>query len=58
MRAQLFDLLERAGWTALQAGIGLLATQLQDIPAWWALPIATALSLAKTWIVNNYRQSR
>lgn len=53
MNPKYTDLLVRAGWTALQAGLALLATEATGIPAWWALPLATALSAAKTWVVNH-----
>jgi hypothetical protein len=47
------DLLTRAGWTLAQSGLAILATSLADVPAWWALPVATALSAVKTWVVNH-----
>lgn len=53
MNQKYVDLLTRAGWTALQAGLALLAVQVADIPTWWALPAATAFSAAKTWTVNH-----
>lgn len=52
-KAQLEDIGERAGWTAAQAALAVLATDVASIPTWWALPIATALSAAKTWILHK-----
>lgn len=50
---QWLDLLERAGWTVAQALVGLGITEATDIKAWWAAPIAMALSSAKTWITHK-----
>lgn len=47
------DILERAGWTAAQAAVSVLVVEVSDLRMWWALPIATALSAAKTWIVSR-----
>lgn len=52
------DILERAGWTAAQAALALLATEASGLPAWWALPLATALSAAKTWVVNKLNSGK
>ena len=49
-KAQLIDLGERAGWTAAQAAVALLITEAGGLKTWWALPLATGLSAAKTWI--------
>lgn len=53
MNQKYTDLLTRAGWTAAQAGLAYGVVALADIPTWWALPLATALSAAKTWVVNQ-----
>ncbi len=50
---QIADIAERAGWTAAQAALALLATEASGIQTWWALPLATALSAAKTWVVHK-----
>jgi hypothetical protein len=50
---KLVDLLERAGWTAAQAAVSLLAVEVSGMPTWWALPLATGLSAAKTWLMNR-----
>lgn len=52
-KKQIENLAERAGWTAAQAAMALLATEATGIPAWWALPLATALSAAKTWVMDR-----
>ncbi len=46
------DMTERALWTGLQAVVGLGATALADIPAWWAAPIALLLSAVKTYVID------
>lgn len=52
-KTQVVDLGERAGWTLLQAGIGFGLTEAAGVTAWWALPIATALSAAKTYVQHK-----
>lgn len=52
-KTQVEDLAERAGWTLAQAAVAFGITEAASIKEWWALPIATALSAAKTWIVNH-----
>ncbi|MFE7751157.1 hypothetical protein [Streptomyces sp. NPDC057428] len=49
----LLDLGERAAWTGAQASLGLVVTELADIPAWWAAPVALALSSAKSWVAGR-----
>jgi hypothetical protein len=49
----LFDLGERAAWTGAQAALGVVATELAAVPAWWAVPIALALSSAKSWVAGR-----
>lgn len=54
--SKLADLLARAGWTAAQAGLGVLTVDLGTaIPGtvWWSVPVAAVLSAAKTWVVNH-----
>lgn len=54
--AKLADLLARAGWTGVQASLGVLSVDLGTaIPAtvWWSVPVAAVLSAAKTWVVNR-----
>lgn len=48
-KAQIVNILERGGWTLVQVAAGYGVTELAGIPSWWALPIATALSAAKTF---------
>ncbi|MFJ4918151.1 hypothetical protein [Streptomyces sp. NPDC088726] len=52
-RQLLLDLGERAGWTGAQAALGLAVTELANIPAWWAAPIALALASAKSWMAGR-----
>lgn len=52
-KAHLADIAERAGWTAAQAALALLATEASGIQTWWALPLATGLSALKTWVVRQ-----
>lgn len=52
-KKQYENIAERAGWTAAQAALALLAVEAGGIPAWWALPLATALSAAKTWVQHR-----
>lgn len=47
------DVLARAGWTILQVAVAALVVVLADVPAWWAVPIATALSAAKSIIATK-----
>lgn len=49
-KTQVFDIAERASWTLAQAAVGFGITELAGITAWWALPIATTLSAAKTYV--------
>ncbi|MFD6275847.1 hypothetical protein ACFWFI_09770 [Streptomyces sp. NPDC060209] len=54
MQKQLFlDLGERALWTGAQASLGVVATELADIPVWWAAPFALALASAKGWVAGR-----
>lgn len=56
-KTQIIDLGERAGWTAAQAALALLVTEASGLQAWWALPLATVLSAAKTWAVNRSKKA-
>jgi hypothetical protein len=49
---------ERALWTGAQALIALAVTYLGDVPAWWAAPIALALSAVKTNVVDRRAAKR
>lgn len=53
MQKLILDTLERAGWTGLQAGLGVLATDLADISVWWAAPIGLVLAAAKGWVAGR-----
>lgn len=47
------DVLSRAAWTAAQALVALLITQLTVLSVWWAAPIAMLLSAIKTYVINK-----
>jgi hypothetical protein len=47
------DIAARAGWTGAQAALSLLIVELGDVQLWWAVPLALALSAAKTWVVGR-----
>lgn len=51
------NVLERAGWTLAQAGLGYAITALAGISTWWAIPLATLLSAVKTNIVDRRRDA-
>lgn len=57
MNEKYVDLLERAAWTAAQAALSLLVVGLADVPTWWALPVATVLSAAKSWVLGRSKAS-
>jgi hypothetical protein len=48
-KAELENLAERAGWTLAQAAVAFGITEAAGLKTWWALPLATALSAAKTF---------
>lgn len=52
-KTQVEDLAERAGWTLAQAAIGFGITEAAGITAWWAVPVATVLSMAKTFVQHK-----
>jgi hypothetical protein len=52
-KTQLEDLAERAGWTLAQAAVAFGITEGAGLHTWWALPLATGLSAAKTWIQHK-----
>lgn len=47
------DLAARAGWTAAQAGLGLVTVEALDLPAAWAPIIAVVLSALKSFIATK-----
>lgn len=53
MDSKYIDMAERAGWTGVQATLGVAITDLATIPLWWAAPIALVLSAAKTWVIKQ-----
>jgi hypothetical protein len=52
-KTQVLDLAERAGWTLAQAAVAFGITEASGLTAWWALPMATALSAAKTLVQSK-----
>lgn len=50
---KLRDLATRAGWTALQAALGLVTAEALDIPVAWAAIVATLLSAAKSYVAGQ-----
>lgn len=49
------DLLERSGFTGLEAGLAIAITQLGDVSVWWAAPLALVLTAAKVWVHGRIR---
>lgn len=47
------DLLARAGWTALQAALGVLTVEALGVPVGWAPVVAVALSALKSWAATH-----
>ena len=47
------NLVERAGWTGLQAVVALGVVELGQVSYWWAAPLALFLSAFKTAIVDR-----
>lgn len=52
-KTQIQDIAERAGWTLAQAAVAFGITEAAGLKTWWALPVATALSAAKTWLQHK-----
>jgi hypothetical protein len=49
------DLLERSGFTGLEAGLAVAITQLGDVSVWWAAPLALVLTAAKVWVQQRIK---
>lgn len=47
------NVLERAAWTLVQAGLALGITELAQVSVWWAAPLAMVLSAVKTNFVDR-----
>lgn len=47
------DLLERVGWTAAQAGLGLVTVDALHIPVAYAAVVATLLAVAKGFVARH-----
>lgn len=52
-RKKLFDLLERAGWTAAQVLLSGITVEMFDLDPWLIVPIATALSSVKSYVASK-----
>jgi hypothetical protein len=50
---RLRDLAARAGWTALQAALGLVTVEALDLPVEWAIPVAAVLSAIKSKVAQK-----
>lgn len=53
MPPKIMDILERAGWTLAQAAVAFGLTEVGNVSTWWAIPLATALSALKTFILSK-----
>ncbi len=51
------DLLERTGWTALEAGVGVLAVENFDWAKGWAVPIAFGVAFLKGIVAKHVGNS-
>ena len=49
------DLVERSGFTGLEAGLAVAITQLGEVSIWWAPPLALLLTAAKVWVSGRIR---
>lgn len=49
------DLIERSGFTGLEAGLAIAITQLGEVSVWWAAPLALVLTAAKVWVHGRIR---
>lgn len=53
MKQKYRDLLARAGWTAVQAVLGLVTVEALDVPIGWAPLVAVGLSALKSWVATR-----
>lgn len=53
MSPKIADVLERGFWTLAQAAAGFGLAELAGVSSWWAIPAATALSVLKTFALNQ-----
>jgi hypothetical protein len=49
----LLDLGERVAWTALQAGLALVAVDQLDLPGWAIVPAGAALATLKGFVASR-----
>jgi hypothetical protein len=52
------DILKRAGWTVLQAALGVITVELVDAPLAYAPIVAAVLSVVKSWVAQRVEASR
>lgn len=51
------DLLERVGWTAAQAGVGVITVEALNVPVEWAAVVAAVLAVVKGFIAKKVGNS-
>lgn len=52
------DLLERSGFTGLEALLAVAITELGDVSVWWAPSLAIVLTWAKVWVQQRLRAKK
>jgi hypothetical protein len=52
-KKQIEDIAARAGWTLAQAAVAFGIVEAGSMNVWWSVPIATALSTAKTFVQHK-----
>ncbi|MFD5107137.1 hypothetical protein [Streptomyces cinereoruber] len=50
------DLVERSGFTGLEAALAVAITQLGEVSVWWAAPLALTLTAGKVWIQQRLKK--
>jgi hypothetical protein len=51
------DLVERVGWTALQAGVAVITVDSLGLPVAWAAPAAAVLAFIKALVARHVGRS-
>jgi hypothetical protein len=52
-----FDVAERAGWTLAQAAVGFATVEVAGVDVWWAVPVASGLSVLKGIVAKHVGKS-
>lgn len=52
------DALIRAGWTILQAAVGVISVEMVNAPLAYAPIVAAVLSVVKSWIAQRVEASK